>query len=120
MPKFKYHNKPVITATGEKFDSSGEYARWNDLQLLERAGEIRGLKRQIKFEIGVNPISGRKLYWTPDFIYEEKTVHGWALVVEDYKGFMVRDIPLRAALFQIRYPQYAIRIYGPPKKKRRG
>lgn len=38
-------------ATGFVFDSKAEYTRWCELKLLERAGKITGLKRQVKFEL---------------------------------------------------------------------
>lgn len=37
--------------TGETFDSKAEYRRWCELKLLERAGKISGLKRQVTFEL---------------------------------------------------------------------
>ena len=44
----KYGNKKIDTPDG-RFDSRGEYRRWQDLKLLEAAGEIRSLKRQVKY-----------------------------------------------------------------------
>lgn len=46
----KYLNKK-ITVDGITFDSRKEYRRWCELNLLERAGEITGLERQVKFEL---------------------------------------------------------------------
>ena len=37
--------------TGELFDSKAEHRRWCELRLLERAGKISGLKRQVSFEL---------------------------------------------------------------------
>ena len=37
--------------TGELFDSKAEHKRWCELRLLERAGKISGLKRQVSFEL---------------------------------------------------------------------
>lgn len=37
--------------TGEKFDSKAEHQRWCELRLLERAGKISNLKRQVTFEL---------------------------------------------------------------------
>lgn len=44
----KYHSRK-ITRDGEVFDSVKEYRRWCELKLLERAGQIKDLKRQVKF-----------------------------------------------------------------------
>lgn len=37
--------------TGELFDSKKEYTRWCELRLLERAGKVSELKRQVTFEL---------------------------------------------------------------------
>lgn len=37
--------------TGDVFDSKKEYNRWCNLRLLERAGKITDLKRQVTFEL---------------------------------------------------------------------
>lgn len=46
----KYHSQKV-TYGGEKFDSNREFKRWCELLLLEKAGRITNLKRQVKFEL---------------------------------------------------------------------
>lgn len=37
--------------TGEVFDSVKEHKRWGVLRLMERAGKISNLKRQVKYEL---------------------------------------------------------------------
>ena len=50
--KNKFGAKKVTDPfTGEIFDSSKEYRRWCELKLLQRAGRISGLKRQVTFEL---------------------------------------------------------------------
>lgn len=44
----KYHNKK-ITVNGDTFDSKKEYKRFCELSLLEKAGAITDLQRQVKF-----------------------------------------------------------------------
>ena len=44
----KYGNKKV-TIGNETFDSSKEYRRFCELKLLQRAGKISDLRRQVKF-----------------------------------------------------------------------
>ena len=44
----KYRNKKVIV-NGEIFDSEKEYKRYRELLLLEKAGAITDLQRQVKF-----------------------------------------------------------------------
>lgn len=44
----KYHNNKLVR-DGEVFDSQKEYKRYCELDLLQKAGMICGLKRQVKF-----------------------------------------------------------------------
>ena len=44
----KYGNQKIVSG-GEVFDSKREYRRWCELKLLEKAGEIWGLERQVKY-----------------------------------------------------------------------
>ena len=46
----KYRSKKV-TVDGMTFDSKREYARWCELCLLQKAGKITDLERQVKFEL---------------------------------------------------------------------
>lgn len=47
----KYKNKIVDLISGEKFDSKKEYARWCKLKMMEQAGLISNLQRQVRFEL---------------------------------------------------------------------
>lgn len=38
-------------ASGEIFDSKKEFIRWCELRIMERAGKISGLKRQVTFDL---------------------------------------------------------------------
>ena len=94
----KYGAKKV-EVDGVKFDSQKEARRWTQLKLLERAGEIEGLERQVKFvlipaqrepdSIGVRggKIKGklieREVAYIADFVYIENDEK----VVEDVKGY---------------------------------
>ena len=46
----KYRSRKV-TVGGITFDSKREYNRWCELCLLQKAGKITGLDRQVKFEL---------------------------------------------------------------------
>lgn len=46
----KYHSKKVKVG-GEVFDSQEEYRRFCDLCLLQKAGKITDLQRQVKYEL---------------------------------------------------------------------
>lgn len=49
--KNKYHNKKTYTSDGILHDSRHEAERWSELLLLQRAGKIRDLERQVRFEL---------------------------------------------------------------------
>lgn len=71
----KYKNKKV-TFDGEVFDSKKEASRFIELRLLERAGKIQELRRQVEFElIPSQKLNGktieRKCSYRADFVYLE-------------------------------------------------
>ncbi len=88
------------TQVGEvTFDSKKEAQRYMELQLLERAGEITDLRRQVKFELmgQHRPLytrTGRKMKYTADFAYVEDGVE----VIEECKGHWTRDFEVRYAV----------------------
>ena len=92
------------TVDGITFDSKREAERWCELRLLERAGEIRNLRRQvvIPLEGRDGPLKTRKgqqMRLTVDFTYEDRRL-GWAVVYEDAKGSPTRDYEVRRAVAQ--------------------
>ena len=83
----KYNNKKVVV-NGITYDSKKEYARHCDLMLMERAGLISQLQRQVKYElIPTQRIDGkvveRPISYIADFVYYKDG----GLVVEDVKGY---------------------------------
>lgn len=47
----KYGNRKIKAPDGQVYDSVKEYHRYCCLRLLERAGKISDLKRQVKYEL---------------------------------------------------------------------
>src|SRR6185503_18266965 len=88
----KYRNKKT-EVDGITFDSAKEAKRWKELQLLERAKKISGLKRQHKFPLWVNGVEIGS--YVADFVYMD-VEKGYAtrFVVEDVKSEITREIPL--------------------------
>lgn len=83
----KYGAKKVVV-DGEVFDSRKEYYRWCDLRLLERAGKISDLKRQVKYVLIPSQrqdgkLIEREVSYIADFEYMENGMK----VVEDVKGY---------------------------------
>ena len=110
MRKNKYHARKV-TVYGIVFDSRKEADRWRELQLLERAGKITELKRQVKFtliptqrkfcnEIGKNgqfkkgKILERPVAYIADFAYYQDGKY----VVEDTKGVKTPEYVIKRKL----------------------
>lgn len=96
----KYGSKK-ITVDGITYDSKKEYARHCELKLMERAGVISGLKRQVKYQLlpsQKDPETGkvieRPVVYVADFEYIEND----RKVVEDTKGFRTKDYVLKRKL----------------------
>ncbi|MEE1352145.1 MAG: DUF1064 domain-containing protein [Clostridia bacterium] len=108
----KYYNKKC-TVNGIIFDSRKEARRYQELLLLQRAGAIKSLQRQVKYVLipaqyesferygknGQELTPGKKLIerecaYVADFIYEEdgKTV------IEDTKGMKTKDYIIKRKL----------------------
>ena len=114
MSYSKYHARK-IRADGMTFDSRKEFKRYRELQLLEAAGCITDLRRQVTFELipaqrepdtmgprgGKRPgrVIERPCRYIADFVYRQdgKTV------VEDCKGVRTADYTIKRKLMLWRY-----------------
>ena len=102
------------------YDSKREYDRWRALQLLERAGEISGLRRQVTLRIQDGfTCKGEKIHpigYKADFVYSSKD---GKKVVEDVKAFdektgkyrCTTDFTLKWKLLKSKYPEYNFVLY---------
>lgn len=84
---------------GEKFASKAELGRWLNLRLLERTQKIRGLQRQVKYQLipaQRRPSGGteRECSYVADFVYWV----GDQLVVEDVKGAATPEYRIKRKL----------------------
>jgi len=104
----------------ERFDSQKEYDRWSELKLLERAGEIGELRRQVPFELfpafsDKEGVRHQAVNYKADFTYTEKGTE----VVEDVKAYdVVRGKHLTTETFNLKwkilkakYPDRVFRLY---------
>lgn len=105
----KYHSRKIIR-DGEVFDSIKEYRRYCELKLLEKAGKISNLRRQVKYELVPNQYEAsesgkngatrrgklleRKIYYVADFVY----YRGDNEVVEDTKGVRTKEYIIKRKL----------------------
>ena len=108
----KYRNEKVHTKSGETYDSRKEFRRAKELELLEMAGEIRNLRRQVKYilipaqrgpeEIGPRggrrpgPLLERECSYVADFVYVLTETD--ETVVEDVKGIRTPDYKIKRKL----------------------
>lgn len=90
----KYGARKVKAPDGQVFDSVKEYHRWGMLKLLERAGRISDLKRQVSYELIPKQQGERACSYVADFTYMEDG----KLVVEDCKGFRTPEYRLKRKL----------------------
>ena len=96
----KYHNRRV-TVDGISFQSVKEASRWQELRMLERAGEITGLVRQQKIELIPKTKLYRACYYVCDFIYFDKREN--KTIYEDVKGVRTKEYLLKRKLMYWRH-----------------
>ena len=115
----KYRNKKVKLPDGTVFDSQHEYERWRELCLLQRAGVIHDLLRQVKFELvpaqyesyeRYSEKTGKRLKdgvrcveqavnYIADFVYWEAD----QMVVEDAKGVRTEGYIIKRKLMRLQH-----------------
>ena len=91
-PKRKYRNVKR-QVEGLTFDSTGELGRWMQLCLMQEAGEIHSLERQVPFILCppvrlVGESRASSIKFVADFVYQTKD---GKRVIEDWKGI---DLPV--------------------------
>lgn len=110
----KYNSRKVIV-NGVEFDSQKEASRYRELVLLERAGRIQDMQRQVKFVLipvqrefcnevytkgkkkgcfKPGKLLEKELAYVADFVYTENGKQ----VVEDTKGFKTKDYIIKRKL----------------------
>lgn len=94
----KYKNRK-LTIDGEVFDSQKEAHRYRELALLQRAGQISDLKRQVRYELIPTQRIGGKVVekscvYIADFVY----IENGETVVEDTKGFKTPEYRIKKKL----------------------
>lgn len=105
------YNARRVTVDGYTFDSKAEARRYNQLRLLQRAGDIADLELQPSFELqpGFTDASGKRqraIRYVADFAY---TLPDGRRVVEDVKGVETAVFKLKRKLFLFTYPDLELR-----------
>jgi len=113
--KSKYYNVKTRALDGTIFDSTKEARRWDDLILLQKAGKITDLRRQVAYELipaqyetyeryskkgdrlkdGVRLLE-RKVQYVADFVYTDAETG--ENIVEDTKGVRTPDYIIKRKL----------------------
>ena len=107
------YNAKKTTIGNITFDSKLEAERFQQLLLLEQAGEISGLQLQVEFQIlkgWKNPETGEKIRsrnYIADFVYIDEATN--KAIAEDTKGVETADFRLKWAMVKSLYPQYEFR-----------
>ena len=115
MAKAKYHNQRTRTSDGIVHDSKKEAMRWCELKMLERAGKITDLQRQVEYELIPNQfetierygkngnrlrdgikVLERRVCYVADFVYHDAKTG--ELIVEDTKGVKTKDYIIKRKL----------------------
>lgn len=93
----KYHNQKTMY-DGVLFDSKREAERWAELLILEKAGVISDLKRQVRYELlptqKTKTKTERAVNYVADFVYKENG----ETVVEDTKGVPTKEYIIKRKL----------------------
>ena len=95
----KYGNRKTVV-DGITFDSRKEATRFAELKLLQRAGEIFDLQRQVPFTLIPKQTRDGKVIERPcvykaDFVYKDKD---GTEVVEDVKGVCTKEYRIKKKL----------------------
>jgi hypothetical protein len=118
----KYRNKKVNVG-GEVYDSKKEWRRSQELKLLEKAGEIENLQRQVKFVLipaqrepdtvgkrgGVikGKLIEREAAYIADFVYQRNG----ETVVEDTKSKVTEKEPVFVIKRKLMLYVHGIRVH---------
>lgn len=105
----------------DKYDSKKEYARWGQLRLLERAGKISALQKQVPFLLheefrSRDGVLHKAVYYKADFVYREQSGEE---VVEDVKALdnatgkylTTETFRLKWKLLMANYPDKVFRLF---------
>lgn len=107
----KYRAVPTYV-DGMRFDSKAEARRWGELRLMQMAGLISDLQRQVEMPLVVNGV--KVGVYTADFVYRENG----EIVTEDVKGVIDTAARLRIKVAEACYG-IKVRITGAAAKPRK-
>jgi hypothetical protein len=85
---------------GIKFDSKWEAERYGQLHAMEKAGAIKDLQRQVRYNIQVN--DQKICQYVADFVYQDMGLDGESPkeIVEDAKGVETPEFKIKKKLMK--------------------
>lgn len=106
--RIKYNNVKT-EIDGVVYDSKKESKRGMELIMLQKAGVIKNLKRQVRFQIVPKTETERARFYCADFVYEE---NGKTVIEDSKSAATAKDkvFRLKWALMKWQYPDYVYRI----------
>ena len=99
QPKKSKYGAIRTEIDGISFDSKREAARYQELRLLEQAGEIENLRLQVPYELIEKSKYGRSIKYVADFVYSRNG----STVVEDAKGVRTPVYRLKKRMLAEKY-----------------
>jgi hypothetical protein len=105
MSKHKYGAKPTVV-DGIRFASQAEARRYSELKLLQKAGAIRGLVMQPRYDIyglAFQAAPVKIAFYKADFRYQVPIIDGWKTIIEDVKGVHTESYRLKKKLVEAQY-----------------
>lgn len=119
----KFGSKKYETM-GITFDSVGEGHHYERLVLLQRAGDILTIKRQVEYDLIIKDLDGKDFVlesYRADFVVE---FANGDTEIQDYKGFRTKEYIRKKKWMKrvlgldiVEYPKKAIVPKSPRKKK---
>ena len=98
----KYGNHKVIVDGEKVADSKHEFKRLNDLKVLQRAGEIKDLQTQVRYNLipaqNICGVKERGTDYIADFVYWTKDDQ---FICEDAKGHRTADYIIKRKLMKM-------------------
>lgn len=108
MGRSPFNNVRRVVVDGVKYDSTTEARHFQQLKLMELAGQIVNLQQKVRLTLG-RDYKGRMLHYKPDFTYWR--LSDGAQVVEEVKGHIATEAwKMRHALAEALYPTLVFRV----------
>lgn len=106
----KYNNEKTVV-DGIKFDSKKEAEYYIQLKLLKKAGEIRDIGLQPKFELQPgfekNGVKYQPITYIADFVI---TNNDGTTEIVDVKGVKTQVFKIKKKLFEYMYPDLSLKV----------